>query len=120
MFSDPMTITYNGSSVNLARTGLDINTSVYTSSDRQFEVRISKSQNVDGTVTREVKLTRVTPDPTPSNAFDSYRRIPNAVSVVFTTDEFNSFSSTDLPLLRTALLALVDTTFQGRVLGDEK
>lgn len=120
MFSDPLSITYNGSPVSLPRVGVDNDRSKYESSDRQFSVEIEKSRRADGTITREVKLTRVSPDSTPADAFDPYRRIPNGVSLVFTTDEFNSFSSTDLPLLRTALLALVDTTFQGRILGDEK
>jgi len=60
------------------------------------------------------------PDLTPSNAFDDYRFISNTFKVCYLFDTSRANMSVDIPLLRTALLSLLDSTFQGRILSGEK
>lgn len=98
------------------------NGSVFRTADGEFEVKISDFLNQrDGETRREISLARRLPDPTPSNVFDDYRVIRNVfgLSYVFDTNS-RANTSVDIPLLRTALLALVDSTLQGRIIAGEK
>lgn len=119
MLADPMSVTYNSSGKSLARVSNGGSQSVYRTADGEFEVSISYSPTKDGLSRYEVLMTRITPDPSPANVFDNYRKIPNRFGLVYEVDPDGFFSS-DVPLLRTALLALVDTTLQGRILAGEK
>jgi len=74
----------------------------------------------DGGIGRAITLSRVLPDPTSSNVFDDYRTIRNSVTLSFGFDPTRAEASVDIPLLRTALLAYVDTTLQGRIIAGEK
>lgn len=69
---------------------------------------------------RIVTLSRKLPDPTPSDVFDDYRVIRNSVSLSFGFDPTRAETSVDIPLLRTALLAYVDSTLQSRIIAGEK
>jgi len=63
---------------------------------------------------------RKMPDPTPANVFDDYREIRNAFGMFYMFDTSSRANmSVDIPLLRTSLLALVDSTLQGRILNGE-
>jgi hypothetical protein len=117
-----MSVTYDGSAKSLPKVSLDARGSVYRTADGEFELSISNfvppRYGVGGS---SIFLARRIPDPTPSNAFDNYRVIYNTVGVTFGFDALTrAESSVDLPRLRTALLALVDTTFQGRLIAGEK
>jgi hypothetical protein len=95
--------------------------SIYRTADGEFEVIIRDLPRFrDGSMGREISLSRVLPDPTPSNSFDDYRVIKNTFKVTYKFDSTRAELSVDIPRLRTALLALLDTTFQGRVISGEK
>ena len=122
MLTDPLSVTYNGSGKSLVRTYMDGSTTRYRTADGEFEVEISdkpeETKAWESTV--RISLTRVLPDPTGSDPFDPYRRVRNTFSLAYTYDISRGGTSVDVPLLRTALLALVDSTLQGRLIGGEK
>jgi hypothetical protein len=120
VLSDPISVTYNGSGKSLARTGQDQLQNVYRTADGEFEVVISSSSDSDGVERREITLARRLPDATPSNAFDAYREIRNVFGLSYAFDSTRAEASVDIPLLRTALLAFVDSTLQGRIIAGEK
>jgi hypothetical protein len=116
-----MAITYDGNSKSLPRVSGGPTGTVYRSADGEFEMRISDTaKQRDGTVGRQVTFSRVLPDPTPSNSFDDYRVIRNAFGIFYSFDSTRAETSVDIPKLRTALLAFVDSTLQGRIIAGEK
>lgn len=120
MLSDPLSVTYNSVAKSLPRVGSDAGGSSYVTADGEFEVVISSSQSGTQT-TVSIQLNRVLPDATPSDAFDAYRTIRNGFGLTYTYDtKTRGQVSTDIPLLRTALLAFVDSTLQGRLIAGEK
>jgi hypothetical protein len=121
ILTDPQAITYNGASKNLPRTGAGKNGTTYRTADGEFEIKISDLPvQRDGGIGRIVTLSRVLPDPTSSNVFDDYRTIRNSISLSYGFDPTRAEASVDIPLLRTALLAYVDSTLQGRIIAGEK
>jgi hypothetical protein len=121
ILTDPLAITYDGSAKSLVRTGLGRNGTVYRTADREFEMKISDLPvQRDGSIAREISLSRMLPDPTPGNVFDDFREIRNSVKLTFGFDPTRANTSVDIPLLRTALLAFVDSTLQGRLIAGEK
>lgn len=122
MFSDPLSVTYNGSSKSLPKIGTTRNYNRYKTADGEFEVYISNNPDSrTGILTVSVKLIRNIPDPTPSDPFDPFRSEANAFSIGYSTDlATHNQASTDHPLLRSALLALVDSTFYGRLISGER
>lgn len=123
MLTDPLSVTYDGVVKSLARVGVGPIDSSYATSDGEFEISISNSPGVNpkGTAGRriEVILTRFPPDST-DPAFSQARFPSNSVGLVYWIDSSRSFTTADVPLLRAALLALVDTTLQGRLISNEK
>lgn len=116
-----MSVTYNSVAKSLPRVSAGPSGTVYRTADGEFEVKISDlPKQRDGSMGREISLSRVLPDPTPSNAFDDYRVIRNSFKLSYRFDTSRAEASVDIPLLRTALLALVDTTLQGRIISGEK
>jgi hypothetical protein len=67
-----------------------------------------------------ISLARRLPDPTPSNVFDDYREIKNEFTLSYSFDTIRAETSVDIPRLRTALLNLVDSAFESRLIGGEK
>jgi hypothetical protein len=67
-----------------------------------------------------VKLSRTTPDPTPSDVFDPYRDIINSVELRFGRDVSRYEADTVIPLLRSALDSLASGTTLSRILAGEK
>jgi hypothetical protein len=119
MFTDPITVTYDGTAYSLPRTGISKHESFYRTADGTLGLGITSSYGRAGRRTAGIRLQRRLPDPTPADVFDNYRDIINAVSIGYQFDTTRAGLS-DIPLLRTALLALVDTTFQSRVISEEK
>lgn len=121
MLSDPLSITYDGVARTLARVSVTSERTVYKSADGQFEISISKMPSRSADTTRVIiAFTRVTPDSTPADRFDPYRDIVNSVELGFEVDVTRHEATTVIPLLRSALLAFVDTTLQGRLIAGEK
>jgi hypothetical protein len=122
VLTDPLSVTYDGVSKSLPRISAGRNGSIYRTADAEFEVSISNFKPPQyGSGGTRIYLARRLPDPTPSNVFDDYRFIYNTVGITFGFDALTrAEASVDLPRLRTALLALVDTTLQGRLIAGEK
>lgn len=122
MFTDPLAVTYNSTAKSLPRVASTSTGTVYRTADGEFEVRISGSTKPagDGTFFRSIELVRRIPDATPSDAFDAYREIRNAFKLSYRFDTSRAESSIDIPRLRTALLALVDSAFESRLISGEK
>jgi len=120
MFSDPLAVTYDGSAKSLPRVSASARGTAYRTADGEYEVRISDSSTERDGNRVSITLTRRLPDPTPSNVFDDYRDVKNSVTLSFGFDTSRAETSVDIPLLRTALLALVDSTFQSRLISGEK
>jgi len=124
MFTDPFSVTYNGSGLSLPRTAVARDYNRYNTADREFEVVISNNhaQNPrNGIGLVSIKLTRTLTDPTPGDAFDAFRPIRNSFGFSYSYDlKTRAEASVDVPRLRTALDALVTTTFQGRLISGEK
>jgi len=122
MFSDPLSVTFDGSSKSLPRVETYSDRVVYRTADGEFQVDItgnSSRKAVNGVRNAGIKLARRIPDPTPLNSFDDWRQIVNAVSIAFQYDESRAGLG-DLDLLRSALLTLVNPTFQSRLIQGEK
>ena len=125
MLSDPLSITYNSVGKSLPATGSFepavgrlINSRRYATSDSQFEVFTSSWINGD-VVRTEITLRRTTPDPDSDPFTGNTPALPNSVGLVFEANTLRYATSVDIPLLRTALLALVDSTLQGRLIAGE-
>jgi hypothetical protein len=120
MFTDPLAVTYDAESLVLPRISVAPKRTRYRTADGEFEVSISNEPiGKDGRVSRSISLTRTLPDPTPSNAFDAFRAVSNTFGVVYLFDPTRAGMLVDLPLLREALLDLLDSTFQSRIWGGE-
>jgi hypothetical protein len=123
MFSDPFTVTYNGNGLSLPRTEVAKDYSRYKTADGLFEVLISNNLHTtrDGIATASIRLVRRLPDPTPGDAFDAYRDIRNAFGFSYSFDAVTrAEASVDVPLLRSALDALVTPAIQARIISGEK
>jgi hypothetical protein len=121
MLSDPLAVTYDGSAKSLARTSSSPNRTVYRTADGEFVITITgSSAGRTGPQLVSISLARRLPDPTPSDVFDDYREIRNEFTLSYSFDSTRAETSVDIPLLRTALLAFVDSTLQSRLIGGEK
>jgi hypothetical protein len=121
LLSDPLSVTYDGDSISLVRINQADGASTYIAPDDYLRLDIRQSDSVVAGMTRcEITLTKVIPDSSPEDPFDElWRPIPNSFGIVFEVNSNRFATSTDVPLLRTALLALVDSTLQGRLIGGE-
>lgn len=121
MFTDPLAVTYNGTGYSLPRVSVAKNRARYVTADGELAVVTASYPNLrEGKFVVGCTLSRRLPDPTPANVFDDYRQIINSFGVQIGFDLTRAEASVDIPRLRTALLALVDTTFQGRLIAGEK
>lgn len=128
MLSDPLSITYNSVAKSLPRVSDSprnvakvLGRSTYATADGEFTVRTVKSQlGGAGGVRVEISLARRVPDPD-SDPFTGTTsdRWTNVVGLVYEFDDSHYAASTDIPLLQSALLALVDSTLRGRLIGGE-
>jgi len=121
MLNDPLSVTYDGSAKSLPRISGGKRGSVYRTADGEFQVGIRNIATPwGGHLGRSIELIRRLPDPTPSDVFDNYREVRNGFAITYFFDSTRAESSVDIPRLRTALLGLVDTTLQGRIIAGEK
>jgi len=123
MFTDPFSVTYNGSGLSLPRTTVEKDYNRYNTADGEFEVLISNNlrKPQDGIATVSIRLIRRLPDPTPTDVFNDYRMIRNAFAFSYSFDALTrAETSVDVPRLRTALDALVTSGFQTRLISGER
>jgi hypothetical protein len=125
MLSDPLSVTYNSVAKSLPRSSgrsagfaRKVASSRYSTSDREFDVFIDTYDMPDGSDKVEIQLRRTPQDPDGPFTND-FSELPNSVGLTFTTNRYRYGTSTDIPLLRAALLAFVDSTLQGRLIGGE-
>ena len=122
MFSDPTSVTYNSVSKNLNRlsslTGVGANFygTKYATADGELTLKVAHSQKVNADRRVEVLLTRTAIATTPITGEPAM--VSNSFGIILELDEFGQAAG-DVALLRTALLALVDTTFTGRLVSGE-
>jgi hypothetical protein len=121
LLSDPLSVTYDGDSVSLVRINQANGSSTYVAPDDYLRLDINRSATAVAGVERcEILLTKIIPDDSPEDPFDeNWRPIPNSFGIVIEVNSNRFATATDVPLLRTALLALVDSTLQGRLIGGE-
>lgn len=119
MFSDPLSVTVDGSSKSLPRVAMSKNGSSYKTADGEYHINIWSTPVGNGAQRASIELSRRLPDPTPSDVFDPYREIFNGFSIEYIFDASRA-EVDDLPILRTALLALVNSSFETRLIAGEK
>jgi len=124
MLTDPMSITIGGTARTLPCAGgyipglkRRLNVSNYRDSSDEYFARIVQSVRADGGMHAEFILGRTTPDPDP-DPFLGYRAT-NYVGLVVSADAARISTSTDIPLLRTALNTFVNQTMLDRLIGGE-
>jgi hypothetical protein len=120
MFTDPLAVTYDGSTLQLPRVGSGNRGTAYRTADGVLEMRITSiTRPKVGNATRYVKLTRRLPDPTPGDAFDAFRVIEDSFGVSYDFD-LSRGGLLDIPKLRTALLSFLDSAIEARILNGEQ
>lgn len=121
MLTDPLSVTYDGSSLTLPRTGNGKKYTRYTTADGLFVVFITSGSALGGADRVDVVFTRQMPDPTPSDVFDNYRAIRNSFGFSYAFDPLTrANASVDIPKLRTALDSWMTSTLQSRIIAGEK
>lgn len=120
-FTDPLSVTYDGSAKSLPRVSVKDSSSVYRTADGEFSISIERSplSGVEGGERVSLIMSRTVPDPTPLDG-NPNRQIINSFGLTIGFDApSREQASVDVPLLRTAVLALVDSTFQSRLIQGE-
>lgn len=125
MLTDPAALTYNSGAISLARGAGDFpgvgkrsSHSHYRTSSGEFELGVSHSFLGGGAIRSEVILSRNDTD-AGSNPFPGLPLTFNRFGLIYDINVMHQETATDIPLLRTALLAFVDTTLQNRIIGGE-
>jgi len=120
ILTDPVSITYDGNAKSLPRVSASRVGNVYRTSNDEFEVSISDLSRIRGGKPGcEIVLTRVVPDPTPTDL--QSRRIANSFGFVISFDPVTRTEASDnLPKLRAALDSFVNTTMLNRLIAGEK
>lgn len=125
MFSDPLAVTYNSVAKSLPRAsaprvGVSKQTGAgsYATSDGEFSVFTTLSLLGSQGFRSEILLGRTAPD-TDGPFIGNYQLYPNRVGLVYEYNSLRIATAVDIPLLRTALLSLVDSTFQSRLIAGE-
>jgi hypothetical protein len=125
MLSDPLSVTYDATAVNLPRTSPKsagtvrlVSQSFYNTADGEFDVSIKRTENGKGRRRTEVIFSRTAPD-TDGPFVGNYPDVANSFGVVLESNALSVNTSVDLPKLRTALLSFLDTTMTNRLLGGE-
>jgi len=125
VLTDPLSVSYNGSSKSLpAITGSNpisvervLGARRYGTADGEFTVYTRQSSRKDGARQSEITLERRALETDVNTTMQGY--FSNSVGLVFTSNRFQVATSVDIPLIRAALLSLVDTTLQGRIINGE-
>jgi hypothetical protein len=126
VLSDPAVLTYNSVSKSLARGSGEIpgpskriDSSYYATSDGEFSLGITQSALRGGGLKSEISFGRQDSDAS-SNPYSGFPIAVNRFGLVYEVNPLHENTAVDIPLLRTALLAYVDSTLQGRLLGGER
>jgi hypothetical protein len=125
MLTDPLSVTYNGSAKSLpaitGSTGLDLDRLLgsrkYATADGEFTVATRQGVRRDGNYQGEIHLIRTALETDVNTAFSG--SFMNSVGLVYGVNPYRAGTSVDIPLIRAALLSLVDPALQGRILGGE-
>jgi hypothetical protein len=125
MLSDPLSISYNSVTKSLPVIGgrwpagaREIGRRLYGTADGEFVVATRQLiHSGSGDRTAEITLRRAVPDVDAATVAQGV--FNNSVTLAFTTNKFSVGSATDIPLLRSSLLSLVDSTLQGRLILGE-
>lgn len=125
MLTDPVSLTYNAGAISLARGAGDFPNIAkrgahthYRTSDGQFELGVTHSLLGGGATRSEITLGRNDVDSV-SNPFQGLPLTFNRFGLIYETNLLHLETNTDIPLLRSTLLAFVDSTLQGRLIGGE-
>lgn len=124
MLSDPLSVTIDGSARSLARVGVrrrsipqTVNEVGYRTADGTYSVMTSQFRHrQSGDRRAEILLSKVVPDLSSTTNYTG--DIISRVGLIFETDPYG-YGAVDLANVRTALLTLVDTTLQGRIVAGE-
>lgn len=126
MLSDPLAPTYNSVALSLPRasgsypgSGKRLGAAVYSTPDGEFKIytEFASLSSVMQRSTILMERRALDSDTDPSNGGAYY--LPNRFGLVYDFDINRRSTSVDVPRLRTALLALVDSTLQGKLIGGE-
>jgi hypothetical protein len=126
MLPDPLSVTYNSVAKSIPRASAfkvgprkRIGIGTYVTADQEFSVFTTQDLLSDKSQRAEILLGRSAPDPDSNPFTDSYSALPNRFGLVYETNSLKYASATDIPLLRSALLSLVNTAFELRLIGGE-
>lgn len=125
MLSDPLSVTFDATAVQLPRTSPKsagtvrlISQSGYNTSDGEFDVNIKRTENGKGRRRTEIILSRTAPD-SDGPFVGGYPDVANSFGIILESNALSVNTSVDIAKLRTALLAFLDTTMTNRLLGGE-
>jgi hypothetical protein len=125
MLSDPISVTYDATATNLPRTSPKsggtvrlLGQSGFNTADGEFDVSIKRTEHSHGRRRTEIILSRTAPD-SDGPFVGNYPDVRNSFGVVFESNALTINTSVDVPKLRTALLAFLDTPMTNRLLGGE-
>ena len=123
MFSDPLSVTYNSVSKSLARLSSLSRKNPkggygtrYATADGELTLVVAHTVNEYDNRCVEVRLTRTALSSAPITGEPGM--VSNSFGITIEFDEFNQNAS-DVALLRTAVLALVDSTFTSKLTAGE-
>jgi hypothetical protein len=125
MLTDPLSVTYNGSAKTLpvvtgsTRIDLDrlLGSRKYATADGEFTVATRQGVRRDGVLQGEIHLIRKALETDVNTAFSGY--FSNSVGLVYGIDPIRANTSVDIPLIRAALLSLVDSSLEAKILGGQ-
>jgi hypothetical protein len=119
MFSDPLSVTVDGSAKSLSRIATSKDRTQYKTANDEFQVFIWNTHpNGTGSFTAAIELQQNYLDPTP-DPYQGYPGVSNAFGISYRVNR-SRHELDDLPILRAALLGLVNTAFETRLLTGEK
>lgn len=113
--TDPQTVTINATPYTCNRISSDGFKSVYATSDETLRLTVSHQEN-KGRTRRMVRLDQRVVAADPLSSVNEYKSL--GVYVVIDEPEFG-FSDTDIDYVVQGLAALTDSTFVGKVLGNQ-
>lgn len=125
MLTDPLSVTYNGNAKSLpgvtGSTGLDLDRVLgsrrYATADGEFLVATRQGVRRNGDFQGEIHLSRVAADTDTTNVYSGL--FGNSVGLVYGINPARVATSVDVPLIRAALLTLVDSALQSRIIAGE-
>lgn len=125
MLSDPLIVTVDGSSKTLPKVGAGVSPaypklvsrSQYRTADGAYAVTTSQHEHRDGKRRVEVTLHKAIVDADTNHFFTGY--VNTGVGMVYELAPYGLSSASEIANLRTALLAFVDSTLQGRLINGE-